>query len=106
MNERALTVDTVMMTHIIHPSCLKSTPEISVTMVRGKNTAIMVSVEAITEMATSLVAWMAACLGLEPRSICVVTFSRTTMASSTTLPMAMERHEREIMLNEPPVAYR
>src|SRR5574344_701361 len=96
----------VIMIHIIQPNCLKSTPDIPLTIVNGKNTAIMVHVEAITEMGTSFVAWIAACLGFDPRSICVVTFSSTTMASSTTLPIAMERHDREIMLKEPPVAYR
>ena len=72
----------------------------------GKNTAIMVSVEATTEMATSLVAWIAACLGSAPRSMWVVTFSSTTMASSTTIPMAIERHANEIMLIEASVIAR
>ena len=39
--------------HIIQPNCLNSTPDIPVTMVSGKNTAIIVSVEATTEIATS-----------------------------------------------------
>ena len=106
VNERALVVEMVIMIHIIQPNCLKSTPDIPVTIVNGKNTAIIVNVEAITEIATSFVAWIAACFGSDPRSIWVVTFSNTTMASSTTLPIAMERHDKEIMLSEPPVAYR
>ena len=76
------------------------------TMVNGKNTPIMVKVEAITEMATSFVPWMAACLGSEPRSMWLVTFSSTTMASSTTLPMAIERHDSEIMLIDEPTTAR
>ena len=103
---RAEIVEMVMMIHIIQPNCLKSTPAIPVTIVNGKNTAIMVKVEATTEIATSCVACTAACFGEEPRSMCVVTFSSTTIASSTTLPIAIERHDREIMLSEPPVAYR
>ena len=95
-----------MMIHIIQPSCLNSTPVIPVTIVKGKNTAIMVSVDAITEIATSCVPCLAACLLSAPRSICVVIFSNTTMASSTTLPIAIERHDSDIMLSEPPVAYR
>ena len=99
-------VDTVIITHIIQPNCSKSTPAIPVTIVKGKNTAIMVNVEAITEIATSLVPWIAACLGSDPRSMWVVTFSNTTMASSTTLPIAIERHDMEMMFNEPPVIAR
>ena len=53
---RAEIVEMVMMIHIIQPSCLKSTPAIPVTIVNGKNTAIMVNVEATTEIATSCVA--------------------------------------------------
>ena len=100
---RAATVETTMMTHIIQPNCLKSTPVIPVTIVRGKNTAIIVSVEATTEMATSFVPCIAACDGAEPRSMCVVTFSKTTMASSTTIPMAIESDESEMMLIVLPV---
>ena len=95
-----------MMIHIIQPSCLKSTPAIPVTIVNGKNTANIVNVDAITDTPTSLVPWIAAFCGLEPRSMCVVTFSSTTMASSTTEPMAILRHESEIMLIEPSVTNR
>ena len=45
-----------MITHIIQPNWRNNTPDIPLTIVSGKNTAIMVSVEAITEMATSFVA--------------------------------------------------
>ncbi len=103
---RADVVDTVMMMHIIQPSSRNSTPDMPDTRVSGKNTPIMVSVDATTEIATSLVPWMAACFGSEPRSMWLVTFSSTTIASSTTLPMAMLRHESEIMFNDEPVAFR
>ena len=49
---------------------------------------------------------MAASLGFEPRSIWVVMFSSTTMASSTTIPMAMDRDESEMMFSVEPVAKR
>lgn len=52
---KAETVDTNIMAHIIQPNCLNSTPDIPVTIVSGKNTAIIVSVEATTEIATSFV---------------------------------------------------
>jgi len=41
-------------------------------------------------------------LGRLPRSTCFVIFSSTTMASSTTIPMAMERDERAMILMELP----
>ena len=92
------------MMQTIHPSWRKSTPVMPVTSVSGKNTAISVSVEAITEMATSLVPWTAACFGSAPRSMCVVTFSSTTMASSTTIPMEMDSADSEMMFSVLPVA--
>ena len=49
---------------------------------------------------------MAASLGFEPRSMCVVMFSSTTMASSTTIPMAIESDESEMILSVEPVAKR
>ena len=70
-------------------------------MVRGKNTAMVTSVVTITEVHTSLVPYLAASLGREPRSTCLVTFSSTTMASSTTIPMAMESDMRVMVLSEP-----
>ena len=88
----------------IQPSCLKSTPAIPVRKVSGRNTAIITKVEAIMERETSLVANTAAALGFEPRSICVVMFSNTTMESSTTRPMAMEMDDKEMMFKVLPVA--
>ena len=74
------------------------------TIVNGKNTANIVRVEAITEIATSFVACTAACFGWLPRSIWVVTFSNTTIASSTTMPIAIESELNEIMFNVLPEA--
>ena len=103
---RAQVVEMIIMMVTIQPSWRKSTPVMPVTRVRGKNTAISVSVEAMTETATSLVPCTAACRGSEPRSMCVVTFSRTTMASSTTIPMEMLSADSDTMLRVLPVAYR
>ncbi len=77
-----------------------------VTMVRGKKTAIRVRVEAITDMATSFVPCTAACFGSLPLSICVVTFSNTTMASSTTIPIDIDNADSDTMLSVLPVAAR
>ena len=102
----AATVDTESMMLTIQPSELKSTPAIPLTIVRGRNTAMVVSVPPMTEIPTSLVANMAACFTREPRSICVVMFSSTTMALSTTIPIAIESELSEMMFNVSPVASR
>ena len=104
VSDSALVVDIIIMMVTIQPSCRKSTPVMPVTRVSGKNTAIRVSVEAITDTATSLVPWMAACLGSAPRSMWVVTFSSTTMASSTTMPIEIDNADSDTMLSVLPVA--
>ena len=106
VSERAQVVEMIIMMVTIHPSWRKSTPVMPVTSVSGKNTAISVSVDAMTEMATSLVPCTAACFGSEPRSMWVVTFSSTTIASSTTIPIEIERADSDTMLRVLPVAYR
>ena len=98
--------DSTIMMVTIQPNCLNSTPVIPLTSVSGKNTAISVRVDAITDRATSLVPFTAACMGAEPRSMWVVTFSSTTMASSTTIPMAMDNADNETIFSELPVTYR
>ena len=104
VNVKAPTVETIMMILTIHPNCLNKIPAIPVTIVNGKNTANIVRVEAITEIATSFVACTAACFGWLPRSIWVVTFANTTIASSTTIPIAIESELNEIMFNVLPEA--
>ena len=81
-------------------------PDIPVTRVRGRNTASIVNVEATMEIPTSSVPWIAACLGFSPLSKCVVMFSNATMASSTTIPIAMERADIDMIFNVLPVANR
>ncbi len=49
---------------------------------------------------------MAASWGDEPRSMCLVIFSSTTMESSTTIPMATVKAESEMMLSELSVSSR
>ena len=85
---------------IIQPSSLNMMPIIPGIMVRGTKTATRTSVVAMTEVHTSLVAQMAASRGDSPRSMCLVIFSSTTMASSTTIPMATVREAKEMMLSE------
>ncbi len=106
VSESAHTVEIIIIMVTIHPSCWNSTPVIPVTSVSGKNTAISVSVDAITDTATSFVPCIAACFGSLPRSICVVTFSSTTIASSTTIPIDMDSAERETIFRVLPVIAR
>ena len=101
---KAPVVDTTIMIETIQPNCLNITPVVPLIIVKGRNTANMVSVEAITDSCTSWVACTAASFGLEPRSICVVMFSNTTMASSTTIPMAMVSDDMEMIFSVLPVA--
>ena len=75
-------------------------------IVSGRNTQSMVSVDAMTEMPTSDVPCTAASLGRSPRARCVETFSSTTMASSTTMPMAMARADIDMMFSVLPLAKR
>ena len=74
--------------------------------VKGRKTANNTKVVAMTDNDTSLVANTAAALGFVPRSMCVVTFSNTTMASSTTMPMAILKDDNEMIFNELPVSRR
>ncbi len=55
---------------------------------------------------TSSIALYAACLGSSPSAMFRSTFSTTTMASSTTIPMASTRPNRVSVLMEKPNASR
>ncbi len=96
---KAAAVDTVIITDIIQPNCWNNTPAKPVIRVIGKNTAKIVNVDAITDRETSPVACIAACLGSLPFSRCEVIFSNTTIASSTTNPIAIERADNDIILS-------
>ena len=54
---------------------------------------------------TSLVAKIAADFGFEPLSIWVVMFSNTTMESSTTIPMAILKEDKEMIFSVLPPNY-
>ncbi|CCZ98760.1 unknown [Alistipes sp. CAG:157] len=99
----AVRVDIVTMMETIQPSSRNMIPDMPDTSVSGRNTATTVSVVTMTDSHTSLVPYMAASLAEEPFSMWVVIFSSTTMASSTTIPMAMESELSEMMLMVPPV---
>jgi len=104
VSEIAVTVEVQTVIQTIQPNCLNKIPVIPVTNVKGKNTATVTSVVTITEVHTSLVPYFAASRGRLHRSTCFVMFSSTTMASSTTIPMAIESEEREMTFSDSPVA--
>ena len=100
MRVMAAVVDTHTTMVTIQPSSFMNIPIMPGNMVRGTNTATRTRVVAMTEVQTSLVAQMAASRGDSPRSICLVMFSNTTMASSTTIPMATVSEASDMMLSD------
>ena len=81
-------------------------PDIPEIRVRGRNTQSIVNVDAMMEIPTSSVPWTAASLGFSPLSMWVVMFSSATMESSTTIPIAMDNADIDMMFNVLPVANR
>ena len=69
------------------------------------NTAMKTSVHEMTATDTSLMAWrVASRASLRPPSIFAITASTTTMASSTTVPMASTRANSVRILSEKPAS--
>ena len=100
MRVMAAVVETQTTMVMIQPISFMKMPIMPGSMVRGTKTATRTRVVAMTDVHTSLVAQMAASRGFSPRSMCLEMFSRTTMASSTTMPMATVSEAREMMLSE------
>ena len=90
----------------IQPNSWNIIPAIPLSIVRGTNTATSTRVVAITDTQTSLVAYIAASCGSSPLSTCRVIFSSTTIASSTTIPIAMVSEQREMMLIDESATFR
>src|SRR5579884_3399075 len=70
----------------------------------GTNTAQSTSAVAMMGLVTSLMARFAASGGDNPSAMLRSTFSTTTMASSTTMPMASTKPNSERLLIEKPTA--
>ncbi|CRQ74604.1 hypothetical protein PAERUG_P45_London_17_VIM_2_12_12_04138 [Pseudomonas aeruginosa] len=68
----------------------------------GMNTAQSTSAVAMIGPVTSRMARLVASTGLRPRPMLRSTFSTTTMASSTTMPMASTRPNSDSALSEKP----
>ena len=68
----------------------------------GTKTAMRMRAMAITGPVTSRMAWAVASFGVMPCSMWCITASTTTMASSTTIPIASTRPSSESTLMEKP----
>ena len=79
-------------------NCLNITPTIPPINTKGRNTTMVVRVDAAIANPISDAPNIAACLGIAPRSMCCVMFSSTTMALSTTIPIAITNATKENML--------
>ncbi len=90
---------------MIKASWLKRIPAIPLTKRRGTKTTTTLRADAATANPTSEAPVTAAVFGSSPPSICRTTFSSTTMASSTTIPIAMARLMREITLKVYPMKW-
>jgi len=91
--------DITTATHIVTANCLYSCPLMPGMKATGTKTARSTRVVATIGPVTCPMALTVAGLGLSLRwSIIRYTFSTTTMASSTTRPMAMIRANREMVL--------
>lgn len=76
-----------------------SSPVMSPTSASGRNTAMVVTVEAVIAEATSFTPTVMACSFSSPRARCRLMFSTTTIESSTTRPIAIVMAPRVRMLS-------
>ena len=88
-------------TAMVMANCWYRRPVIPAMPATGIKTAISTSVVAITGAVTCFMAATVASLGFMPFSMLTCTASTTTMASSTTIPMASTRPSRDntLMVN-------
>ena len=102
---RAVKSEASMVTVITRPMSLNIIPVNPFMKMRGTKMATVVSEEAVIAIPTSEEAKTEASLGLSPASTCLVILSSTTMALSTTNPIAMIKLEREIIFIVRPNTY-
>ena len=96
-----MTTDTAM----VMANCWYMRPAMPPVKATGMNTAHSTSTMAMTGPVTSCMALAVALRGGRPSLMCRSTFSSTTMASSTTMPMASTRPNMVRVLMENPSAY-
>ena len=90
----------------VTPNCVKNEPDVPGMNATGMNTAMKTRVHEITATDTSLIASrVARRASVMPLSILSITASTTTMASSTTVPMASTNANSVKMLSENPASF-
>ena len=94
----------IVETAIVTANWRKNCPEMPATNALGTNTAQSTRLAATTAPPTSSIARRAASTGARPSESARSTFSTTTIASSTTIPIASTRPKSERMLSEKPSA--
>lgn len=99
---RALKAESTTETEIVTANCWNSRPEIPPTNDIGMKTASSTTVVATIGEATLRIASIAASRDFMPRSMLTCAASTTTIASSTTSPIANTRPNSEMMLIEKP----
>ena len=103
-NVNALTADINAVTAITNANCRYICPVIPGMNAGGRNTDISTSVIPMIGPNSSRIASIDPCLGVCPRSTCCDTPSTTTIASSTTIPIASTTANNVSRLIENPIA--
>ncbi len=98
-----LTAEKKVETAIVRANCLKNWPVIPVMNAHGMNTHIKTSEIAMIGPDTSFIAFIAASFGDKPCSKWCSTASTTTIASSTTMPIASTSPNNERLLRLNPI---
>ena len=101
-SDSALKADSSTEMAMVSANCWYMLPISPPSRATGMNTADRISAMPITGAETSFIAWTVASLGLMPCSMWCITASTTTMASSTTMPMASTRPNIDSVLTENP----
>ena len=102
VSDSALNADSSTEMAMVSANCLYMLPTSPLRRATGMNTAQRISAMPITGAVTSSMALMVASFGLIPCSRWWITASTTTMASSTTMPMASTRPNIDSVLIEKP----
>src|SRR5258708_9307127 len=87
---------------MVGPNCRKNGPLMPLTSAVGTKTAVNTTAIEIMAAPTSSMAFLVASFGEKPCSIQRSTFSTTTIASSTTIPIASTNPHRESEFSENP----
>ena len=102
VSDSALNAESNTEMAMVRANCLYMLPTSPPSRATGTNTAERMRAMPMTGADTSFMAWTVASLGLFPCSRWWMTASTTTMASSTTIPMASTRPNIESVLTENP----